>query len=173
MDLYIANATRQNIEFHYRMLAVKRDTAYILPVMIGRQERIPFDLAQTDVDHLVKQLHDGWGAVPHDQIDRTREFVGLSYSIDKPITASRIEQSVEHNIAVLEERGKEFRKQTAVAASAVIDTAASNVGARLLEMDAVLTVEPEKGSRQKAQTETIKVVGAGERPTPRRGRKAA
>jgi hypothetical protein len=114
MRLYISNTTKQNVDFFYRVL--ENPVARRQQIPIGGQIVISGDLSTPDVEYIIGQ-HRPYGMVSADELDRTKEFVGLCYSVDKPVTMIKIERTMRHNDAVLIKRGEEIRKEAAIASS--------------------------------------------------------
>ena len=112
MRLYIANATKQNFDFMYRMPEVSGIRVQTIP--IGGQIQITGELSTLQVDSIIAQ-HAKYGMVSVDEIDRSRNFTGLCYSIDKQIPVAKIMTAVRLNTAVLQNRGKQMRQEAAVA----------------------------------------------------------
>lgn len=110
--LFIANATRQVHDFTYRLPEIPG--AKYLPIKIGTQVQIPGELSIADVDAIIDQ-HRKYGMINVDEIDRTRPFAGLCYSVDKPISSEKLRRIMTHNNEVLVDRGREIRKNAAVA----------------------------------------------------------
>lgn len=168
-ELYVGNCTKQNIEFHFRV--PEHEKVFMLPVAMGKQECIPVrNLNTPQVEAIIHQLEEGWGGVPGREVGNAREFVGICYSIDTPLAPKLIERGFHHNDDVLEKRGVEFRKQTAVAINAASDFSVKGKN-NLLSTETIITEVPERGGRPTID-ETVQVVNRGEAPTTR-GRKRA
>jgi len=114
-DLFIGNATKQNMVFAY---AVRRETGDMhvrsQPIPVGQQVKIAGDLSSDDIDWIIKQ-HAKYGLVAADTIDKARAFHGTCYSIGKPITAARLTYMIEYNMSKLVDQGIEIRRTNAVA----------------------------------------------------------
>lgn len=184
MDLYIANCTKQIADFAYRLPETKNYRKQTIP--IGGQIKISTSvgggLSQTDIDSVVDH-HRRYGLFSSDEVDRVRSPIHLLYSVGRPIPTSKIERALRQNTTLLIDRGRDMRREAAVAANQRIehDLAESehNASLRQLEMEAV-EEEPKGGYRD----ENGPPVGEGVRvsreqepgPTQRRGpqrRKAA
>ena len=109
--LYIANCSQQIQDFQYRVS--DNDKIYKIPIDIGTQIQLPGHLSTQDIDFIVRQ-HAVYGLVSVSEIDRSKHFFGVCYSIDKPVDISKLRYALEHNRDVLVERGKEIRKEAAV-----------------------------------------------------------
>lgn len=118
MKLYIANCTKQNIEFPYRI--PEEVSLRIQRIGIGRQIQIAGDLSTADIDAILKQ-HKKYGLIPVAEVKNMRMFTGMCYSVDRPISIDNIMLVIDRNTRILVERGKEFRKQAAVSANNLID----------------------------------------------------
>jgi hypothetical protein len=119
MQINIANTTKQNVHFHYRLPEHAR--LYDVKVPVGGQEFVHRrDLSSAEVDAIEIQLRNGLGAVRADEVDRTKAFIGICYNIDKPVKAEVIERAVAMNDDVLNERGYEQRLNSAVAMSSAL-----------------------------------------------------
>lgn len=111
MKLYIGNATRQLQDFTYRLPEVPGVRNQM--ILIGGQIAISGDLNKRQIDAIIDQ-HEPYGLVAIEDIDRTRPFVGLCYSVDREIVPGAIEKLMRHNTGVLVERGKSLRVAAAV-----------------------------------------------------------
>ena len=121
MDLYIANTTKQHADFYYRLPEVP-GAPRCQRIPIGGQVKISGSLSTPDIDAIIAQ-HAPYGMVPADALDTIRGYVGLCYSVGKPVPAHKIERAMNDNITVLVQRGAETRKAGAVASSMVIEDA--------------------------------------------------
>jgi hypothetical protein len=129
MKLYVANCTKQVQDFIYRLpeTAASRQQK----IDIGGQIRVSGDLTTQDIDAIIEQ-HSRYGMVNVDTIDRTKEFVGVCYSVDKPVDLKYVRRALEINQFVLEERGREIRTEAAVATANSVEE--QNPGLHALEM---------------------------------------
>lgn len=126
MDLYVANCTRQVHHFQYRMPESNKLLEQHIP--IGGQIRVASgDLNSPAIDGIIAQ-HAPYGLVRVDDIIRGKSFHGLCYSIGKPIRADRIRGLMDQNNGVLVERGKELRKEAAVAANDILERSLADSG---------------------------------------------
>ena len=112
MKLFIGNATKQNHDFCYWIPNAKSARTQRVP--IGGQIAISGDLSQTDIDAIIQQ-HAPYGLAASSEADHVREFVGLCYSVDRPIRAETLEKLMHHNTRVLVEKGKVIRREASVA----------------------------------------------------------
>lgn len=129
MKLYVANGTAQYQDFLYRM--PEQPMPRMQRIGIGEQIQISGDLSRLEIDNIVNQ-HTRYGLVEEVEVDRTKPFVGMCYSIDKPVKLDSISQMVGHNREVLEDRGRVIRQESAIATSSVLET--ETPGLQALEM---------------------------------------
>jgi len=119
MKLYIANCSKQVHNFMYRVPESNGIRAQ--PILEGGQIQISGELQPETVDYIVSQ-HAAYGLIPLGEIDRAKPFVGLCYSVDKPIAAAAIQRLMIHNQGVLEERAEETLKATALANNQLLES---------------------------------------------------
>jgi hypothetical protein len=117
--LYVANATTQNQAFSYRvpdehptggLVYSKNRTQEIPP---GRQIAISGDLSSAQIDAIIEQ-HRKYGLLKVDEIGRQSTHIHIVASVDRPISASRLEEVMKNNLVILKERGKQMRKLAAI-----------------------------------------------------------
>ena len=114
--LYIANCMKQTYDFAYRIpgdeFAVHRrlNTVSIPP---GAQARIHGEAPMPVLEAIVEQ-HRAYGIMPVDEIVRTREFVGICFSFDKPVPIDQLQYAIDHNTGVLFDRGEQQRQDAAI-----------------------------------------------------------
>lgn len=167
MKIYVANTTKQVQQFHFRVVENPRLMMNEIP--IGSQIRLyKDDASPREIDSLIYQL-ENYGAVRADSVQQTKQFIGLCYSVDKPVRDVTIMLAVNHNDDVLQERGYEIRKQAAVA----VNDALSKVG-DLKGTTVSFKEETKVGEDAPTLNETIEVRARGsDSPKPARRRKAA
>jgi len=187
--LYIANCMKQTYIFAYRVpneSGIKQ-----LPIRIGEQIQLPgdFDMSQisnTSASGIVDQ-HLKYGMVKFDEIDRTKPFIGICYSVDKKIPVEKIMRAMTHNEMVLEQRGRDLRQASAVASNNLIEkhlheaNQQSGGDAELGGFEMTVEEESQRGGRNgndDLMKEGIKVDKAAEKNTevkyeqrPRQSRK--
>ena len=112
MKLYIANCSKLHDHlFIYRILEGRDPVRQFIEK--GGQTQISGDHTREGIDYIVSQ-HRKYGLVSVDDIDRTKPFVGLAYSVDRPISAAKLQTAIVHNDAVLIERGRQNRQEAAL-----------------------------------------------------------
>lgn len=144
MKMYVANATRQTVNFVYRLPGQSGLRSHMIP--IGKQLLIPFDLDQQDINYII-ETNAVYGFIDHKDIDRTKQFIGLCYSVDKPVPSPKIFNIMDHNMNVLQEQGQKNRQLAAVAANNILeDSLNQNKGlAELAGMEMTITEEVKPG----------------------------
>lgn len=111
MKMFVANMTKQNCNLYYRLPEVAAPRMQTIP--IGGQIQISGELSQSDIDYVVQQKAK-YGMVAANEIDRSKPFVGLCYSVGSPVRPAAIEKGIHHNVEVLVRRGHETRRDTAI-----------------------------------------------------------
>ena len=114
MKLYIGNATKQIFQFYYWVPESSQQAPRHQPIPIGGQVMLAGDFNAMQIDGIIKH-HIPYGLINVDQIDRTKVFTGICYSIDKPIPASKLQRLLVINNDALIIKGRETRKLGAIA----------------------------------------------------------
>ena len=144
MKLYVGNATRQILDLTCRIPDVV--SIYRQKIPVGCQVLVASGQLNTpQIDAVIDQLA-VYGLVRIDEIDRTKPFIGMCYSVDKPIPNKRLILAMDHNIGVLTERGKTMRKEAAVVTSLAIEKQLREEGLGNLDsLDVSVVEEARKG----------------------------
>lgn len=151
MKLFVANATSQNHEFHYRTPNADGNLVGQLRrklIPAGGQEMVAEgdnDVIRKIVDH-----HVAYGMVDFKDVDRTRGHVGLVYSVDKEIKAELIANRFIDNGEALKKVSAEQRKLEA----ASLATSLQKKGLPVSKVE--MTVTEMKG-KEKGDHETVAV----------------
>jgi hypothetical protein len=159
MKMYIGNCTRQPNDFQYRMpgeanssrnqggnLRVQRVEALSCLQMSG-------ELTSDEVDYIVQQ-HAPYGLVHVTEVDRTKSYLGLCWDT-KPINVHVLREAISHNQEVLEQRGRDIRKEAAVALNTSLEDAQEMGELKKLTIE---VKEDKSGSMEHDQfAETIQV----------------
>ncbi|HUZ33887.1 MAG TPA: hypothetical protein VMV19_17535 [Xanthobacteraceae bacterium] len=110
MDLYIGNATKQRLQFEFRLpdkSRVSRD------IQTGTQTGFR-DLKDAEIDAIIAQ-HRRYGMVSVEQVKDAKGKVDYIYSIGRPIKTEVLVMLSARNDGVLIVRGRETRKRLAIA----------------------------------------------------------
>ncbi len=125
MKMFVANATKQNVNFLYRI--PEQQGVRVQEIAIGAQVQLSGDLDRVAIDYIIEQ-HSRYGLIPADSVDRTRDFTGMCYSIDKPVDVGKIEKLIHYNVEKLVEQGKKIRQEAALSTSNALDYALDDAG---------------------------------------------
>lgn len=139
MKLFIGNGTRHVYDFHYRMAETMQIRSQ--KIQPGAQVLISGELTKGEIDYIVAQ-HSQYGMISEDRIDQTRAFAGTCYSVDKPISATRLVYLLNGNLGHLVKRGEEIRRVNAVAHNNGINSVLAQSGAEQIPV-LELTVQQE------------------------------
>lgn len=146
-QMHIANVTAQNHTFVYRVAEGSKAVEQTIPA--GGQIRISAnrgDLSMSDVHAIVDQ-HEKYGLISFDAIGKTRDYVQLVYSLDKPVNITKMFEQIHANRDILVERGKINRQAAAVAVSKAVEEHIENTGLPEQLKAVEISVEEIKGSR--------------------------
>ena len=170
MDLYVANATKQNIDFVYRVPGQTGIRSQ--PIAMGCQVRISGDLMPEEIDGIIEQ-HRKYGLISADEVKSARDFHGTCYSVGKPCPVGLIEGLLHVNDAALVKLGKQIREETAVASSQVLENDLSESGRpeRLRTYEAAVIEEERRDGTSASFAEGVRVTR--DEDAPRRGRRNA
>lgn len=115
--LYIANLGRQAHEFHYRVPAEFgwSRQAQIRRIDAGTQQQIHTEAPLPVLEAIIEQ-HRQYGLIEASEVPKTKDFIGLCFSIDKPVNLDQMEYGADHNVGVLQERGVRNLEDAALAA---------------------------------------------------------
>lgn len=158
MKLFIANTTKQRHIFTFRVLETGRLRQ--IPIEHGSQMAV-LDGSTDEIEAVIKH-HQVYGLIDASKIDQSRQFVGLCYSIDKPVSANIIEKTIRDNDDHLT-RNAHNRRQASVAA---LDTSLRESGIGY-DGEMEFSAEQAKGRDETEDTPTVneKIV------TEKRGKK--
>lgn len=150
--MYVANCTMQIQDFIYRL--PENLKARQQRIEIGQQIQISGDLSTQDIEAIIQQ-HSPYGLIAADEVDRSRgAFIGLCYSLDKPVNMARVQSALDNNSLVLTERGHMIRQEAGLATHKVISDGNPGV---LQSMDFEVVEQPSKDGRDIQVNEKIKI----------------
>jgi hypothetical protein len=111
MKLYIANTTKQRHDFTYR----KPETGRLVyhPINAGSQA-VVLDGTKAEIDIIIQQ-HEVYGLIDAGNIDHNRAYIGMCYSIDKPVASRIIEKAMRDNDGHLNRAAHERRQASVIA----------------------------------------------------------
>jgi hypothetical protein len=149
MHMFVANASLQKFQFHYRLPEqTKQRTLEIEPLS---QTAIPDELQPADVDSVLAQ-HEPYGMVSVEAVKggvRLKSRSVLLYSTEGPVPAPLIRTLYDLNRGLLDEFGRNIRREAAIATNNVLqntlDTQRSmGLDAQVAEVE--MTVQEEEPS---------------------------
>lgn len=163
--MFVANCTRQVQDFSYYLPESRAPR--VQPIPVGGQIRISGELTPMDVEAIVKQ-HAKYGLVSAAEINRTKVFIGLCFSLDKPVPIDTMRQVLTSNVVVLRERGRIIREEAAVAVNNALSE--ENPSLTSLEMS-VVEDRKDGGTPEVAEGVRVAHEAPGSTPPPE-GRRA-
>lgn len=164
MPLYVANLSRNVLEFTYRVAGENRYfTTKIMP--FGQESIYPRGTSDEHAD--IVDQNRPYGLIAVSDIDRTRTFIGMCYQFDKPIQPDKMIPVARHNDDVLNREAQESRKITAIAMDESLARTAQEAGMKFNGLEIGLEEQEQKGSDTQV-SETIAVEGQN-RKRRRRG----
>lgn len=140
--LYIANTSKQHHDFVFRIASENQRTR-VQKILMGEQVRIYRDTDVETIDSIIKQ-HEQYGLVDASKIDQRKPFIGLCYSVDKPIKVEKFMYASEHNDDVLIDQGREIRKEQAAATYASFE---ENLPATMRQLSTEVVEETDSSDR--------------------------
>lgn len=165
-NLYIANTSKQHHDFTFRRAEAAFPTT--IPIPAGTQALVVKDGDTDFVDSVVEQ-HRRYGLVPAAEASKQKRFVGMCFSIDKPVQFKDMRVVFDKNDAVLEKQGEANVAEVAAAVNATIDSNLEQAGVPT----AAAHVEVEVREEGAPGTEPVVAVGAevvkGDKPGRRGG----
>lgn len=170
--LYIANTTRQNFRFNYRLPEMAEHS--FVNIASGCQELLPHELSGVHVvESVLTQLH-RFGAVEVSDIgERIKGFSGLTYSLSKPVKVDRIEQGAAAVVSSAEDRSVsevlKGVKRADIRARENAGTDKEHRVARDIEVEIIEQGDPRKPSSDPIRTKIIVTPGVREDEKVRRG----
>lgn len=156
MRLWLANETRQRQVFAYRLPGVAQP--FMCEIPVGTQKALPHDLDQAQLEFILKK-NSRYGLVKHDDVQRNRKFVSLSYNIDKPVPPKVVRQALITNNDVLKAKGRENRQLAALGVNQMLeDQLKQQPGLATLEnLEMEITEEEKPGQVEDRVQETLNV----------------
>ena len=114
--LYIANTSRQNLNFLFRIPEERDIKRY--SIQPGRQAMV-IDSTSDVIDSIIRQ-HEVYGIRRADDVTRDKRFAGVCYRVDKPIEIKSCIVVDDQNQEALIEQGRATRENVATYAQATI-----------------------------------------------------
>lgn len=176
--LYLANTTKQRRDFYYFQpnkdgTPPKPGTPHTRVTLVpGGPLLLPGDYSLAWIKALVER-EQRYGWISATEFSRNRGFIGIIYSIDKPVSESLISATIEKNDDVMDEAAMQEQRRVALAASQMgngIDTMPTTTAPVAFDME--LNEKPLVGDRsdKDVTNTTIEVRRGQQGPTRRIGR---
>lgn len=121
MKLFIANCSRQPHLFNYKL--PEKAQPFGVTIRAGAQHVIE---NQSDVIHHIIKQHEPYGFQPSHKVDK--DFSGICYSVDKPLTVGRIEENSEQKVENLDDMSQKILEANAVSMNNLVDNAVIQSG---------------------------------------------
>ncbi len=171
IKLYVANCTKQKVNFLYRL--PEHPSSREQPLPIGAQILISGDLSQKDVDYIIEQ-HRLYGMIEANERPQ-QGFVGLCYSIGKPVPSSPMQSLIQHNTEVMTNTGRVMRQEAAIAFNEMAEKTVHDFGGEkdsVAELSVQITEQKTSSDdrREKLSEQTVVSRNAEPNDAPRRGR---
>ena len=174
VKLYVANCTKFNQDFLFKLPDQKTLNNYRAQIPIGGQALIMGRDIDMKTAMFIVEQHEKYGMVAVADVDRTKNYFGMCYQLDREIDVERIMLALEHNDEALELKGHEMRKLQAAALSQNIDHNLQGSESKLqgLELEIVEQDKPGQHGQGEHMRETIQVAKPGSKAEARGARKA-
>lgn len=159
MTLYVANLSRNVLEFTYRIAGENR--YFTTKIMPFTQESV-YPGGTADEHAFIVEQNARYGLIPVSDIDRTKRFIGMCYQYDKPIQPDKMMPVAQHNEDALNREALESRKIAAIAMDEALARTAQESGVKFNGLEVDLEEQEQKGAQQQVN-ETIAVETQGRR----------
>lgn len=157
MSLYVANLSRNTLEFTYR---VPGELRYFTTKILPFAQELIYPEGTADEHASIVEQNKPYGLIDVSEIDRTKRFIGMCYQFDKPIQASKMIPVAAHNEDALNREAQESRKIAAVAMNATLAKTAQESGMKYNGVEIDLEQQEKKGADPQVN-ETIAVETQG------------
>lgn len=162
MSLFISNTSKNYQEVNFRIPGNNRH--FTVKISPGGQEEIYKDGTLDDHKMIIEQLKP-YGLKSVEEIDRSKEFIGLCYQFGKAVPVDRQVEVFRHNDSVIMKEAQERRQEAAIAMDDALSRSAQETGARFNGLEVEIEEQQQKGVDTKIN-EAIQV----ENPARGRGR---
>lgn len=158
MKLFIANCTKQNADFTYRIPETQKLTSQ--PILAGQQIEVYKDTSAHELQAIIDQ-HTMYGLVAAKDVKRTEAFIGMCYSLGQPVDIEAVMLAAEHNDEVLEKRGQEIREQLTGAIDHQVKTEAQEAGTAAHNVTVEIQEEQKPGQSGETFKQTLTTEPSG------------
>jgi hypothetical protein len=142
MSLFISNTSKNHQEVNFRIPGNNRH--FTVKIAPGRQEEIYKDGTLDEHNMIIEQLRP-YGLKSIDEIDRSKEFVGLCYQFGKAIPVDRLLPVFSHNDGVIMKGAQERRQEAAIAMDDALSRTAQETGAKFNGLEIEIEEQQQKG----------------------------
>jgi hypothetical protein len=166
-ELYIANTTKQPIDFHFRLPpkeGQRNDQVLRHKIPAGKQVRVYQPADKETLEYIVAQHQNTPEpfCVHYTEAARMRGFVGLLFNYDKPVPQNAMQNRFEANDEAMQEKAQQDRMMAAAAASAKVDESTEGTGASNVAFESTVIEEGQPGNENpNALAETVAVEKGG------------
>jgi hypothetical protein len=158
--LFVANTSKQHHDFAYRLAEDKN--IRIETIRIGSQVCVGGDSLTHEMIAKIIEQHAPYGLRDAKTLSGVKDFVGLCYSIDKPVPMDNMLVLFEKNDVVLNDRAADRRED--IAASIAHNTQAQMEGADVTLQRTEVEIEEQTKDGAPKVNEGFEVTGDGVTP---------
>lgn len=160
--LFVGNTTKQHHDFHFRL--PESSKLINLPIPAGTQIRVLTDASEEDCMAVVDQ-HKRYGLIAEKDAKRAKNFVGMLFSLDKPITLQSLKLVFEYNQEVLKEKAQKNLETVGAATKEKLDEISRDgEGSGLPRVELEVVEQPKEG-QQATVAQGVEIVKEGVKPT--------
>lgn len=141
--LFIANCTKQHHDFVYRVPETMQLKSQLIKA--GEQAWIAHSEFPSDWIQKIVSDHKRYGLVHASEVKNAKTFIGLCYTVDKPMTLDAILSGFAVNDEVLQDLAEERRERVAGEAVATIQNVMRPLGVNVPQAEVEFVEEPGDG----------------------------
>src|ERR1700683_3772726 len=167
MKLYLANTSKQHHLFIYR--PADRPETKPVEIPAGTQVQIGGDnMSDHDIDRMLRQ-HAPYGLTAVKDLPRTAGYIGLVYSIDKPVNMDQFMSTFEKNDIEMNANAADRRES---AAAAIADGMSKSLGIPVQRTEVELTEESKSGTPSISEGHEVIAENMAPRHPGKKGRRS-
>lgn len=160
--LYVGNTTKQHQDFTFRM--PESDKLINLNIPAGTQIPALRDVSE-EVANAVVDQHKRYGMVSQAEARKTKGFIGMVYSFDKPVKLDTLQIAFTHNQEILTEKARENLKIVGAATKGALDQISKDgEGSGLPRVELEVVEQPKEG-QQATVAQGVEILKDGVAPT--------
>lgn len=166
MPLFVANISKQT---HDLLFWIGENKSYFSQkIRPGEQVSVYPQGSRSDHEFIVEQ-HRQYGIKNINEIDRTKEFVGLCFQFDKSIPLDRLQSTFAHNDDVMMEASRSRRMEATLSMDDMLKKVSQETDSKMSNFEVDIEELSQKGV-DKQVDETYIVDGPTDAAPARRGR---